>query len=115
MRIPVFHDDQHGTAITVAAAVRNGLVLQGKALADVRLVTSGAGAAALACVDLLVSMGLRPENVTLTDIKGVVLHGPRPDMLPNMARYARDTEARTLQRCAARVPTCSWACPRRAC
>ena len=72
MRIPVFHDDQHGTAITVAAAVRNGLVLQGKALADVRLVTSGAGAAALACVDLLVSMGLRPENVTLTDIAGVV-------------------------------------------
>ena len=72
MRIPVFHDDQHGTAITVAAAVRNGLVLQGKALTDVRLVTSGAGAAALACVDLLVSMGLRPENVTLTDIAGVV-------------------------------------------
>ena len=70
MRIPVFHDDQHGTAITVAAAVRNGLVLQGKTLVDARLVTSGAGAAALACVDLLVSMGLRPENVTLTDING---------------------------------------------
>src|SRR3954454_19797157 len=68
MAIPVFHDDQHGTAIIVAAAVRNGLLLQGKTLADVRLVTSGAGAAALACVDLLVSMGLRPENVTLTDI-----------------------------------------------
>ena len=58
MRIPVFHDDQHGTAITVAAAVRNGLVLQGKALVDVRLVTSGAGAAALACVDLLVLDGV---------------------------------------------------------
>src|SRR5947207_7890531 len=72
MSIPVFHDDQHGTAITVAAAVRNGLVLQGKSLSDVRLVTSGAGAAALACVDLLVSMGLRQENVTLTDIAGVV-------------------------------------------
>ena len=101
MRIPVFHDDQHGTAITVAAAVRNGLVLQGKALTDVRLVTSGAGAAALACVDLLVSMGLRPENVTLTDIAGVV-RTDREGMLPNMARYARDTEARTLQRCAGR-------------
>ena len=101
MRIPVFHDDQHGTAITVAAAVRNGLVLQGKALPDVRLVTSGAGAAALACVDLLVSMGLRPENVTLTDIPAwcaPIATG----MLPNMARYARDTNARTLQRCAAR-------------
>jgi malate dehydrogenase (oxaloacetate-decarboxylating)(NADP+) len=95
MRIPVFHDDQHGTAITVAAAVRNGLVLQGKALAEVRLVTSGAGAAALACVDLLVSMGLRPENVTLTDIGGVV-RTDRAGMLPNMARYARDTNAQTL-------------------
>src|SRR6195952_295723 len=96
MRIPVFHDDQHGTAITVAAAVRNGLLLQGKSLPDVKLVTSGAGAAALACVDLLVSMGLRPENVTLTDIKGVI-RTDRPDMLPNMARYARDTNATTLQ------------------
>src|SRR5215469_8893580 len=72
MGIPVFHDDQHGTAITVAAAIRNGLVLQGKRLEAVRLVTSGAGAAAMATVDLLVAMGLRPEAVTLTDIKGVV-------------------------------------------
>jgi malate dehydrogenase (oxaloacetate-decarboxylating)(NADP+) len=96
MGIPVFHDDQHGTAITVAAAVRNGLLLQGKTLSDTKLVTSGAGAAALACVDLLVSMGLRPENVTLTDVKGVV-RSDRPGMLPNMARYARDTNANTLQ------------------
>ena len=95
MCIPVFHDDQHGTAITVAAAVRNGLLLQGKSLPDVRLVTSGAGAAALACVDLLVAMGLRPENVTLTDINGVVCTD-RAGMLPNMARYARDTNASTL-------------------
>jgi len=95
MRIPVFHDDQHGTAITVAAAVRNGLLLQRKTLADVKLVTSGAGAAALACVDLLVAMGLRPENVTLTDIAGVV-RTDREGMLPNMARYARDTGAQQL-------------------
>ena len=96
MKIPVFHDDQHGTAIVCAAALVNGLKLQGKRLPDVRLVTSGAGAAALACVDLLVSMGLRIENVTLTDIKGVV-HRDRGDaMAPNMARYARDTPARTL-------------------
>jgi malate dehydrogenase (oxaloacetate-decarboxylating)(NADP+) len=95
MRIPVFHDDQHGTAITVAAAVRNGLLLQNKTLQQVRLVTSGAGAAALACVDLLVAMGLQPENVTLTDINGVVRRD-RPGMLPNMARYARDTNATTL-------------------
>ena len=95
MRIPVFHDDQHGTAITVAAAVRNGLLLQGKSLPDVKLVTSGAGAAALACVDLLVAMGLKPENVTLTDINGVVRTN-RPGMLPNMARYARNTNAAAL-------------------
>ena len=95
MQIPVFHDDQHGTAITVAAAVRNGLLLQGKTLSDVKLVTSGAGAAALACVDLLVSMGLQPENVTLTDINGVVTKN-RPGMLPNMSRYARETNATTL-------------------
>ncbi len=96
MKIPVFHDDQHGTAIIVAAAVRNGLELQGKRLEDVRLVTSGAGAAALACVDLLVAMGLQPANVTLTDIRGVIYAGRQADMLPNMARYANPTDARTL-------------------
>ncbi len=95
MKIPVFHDDQHGTAITVAAAISNGLRLQGKALKDTKLVTSGAGAAALACVDLLVSMGLRVENVTLTDKDGVV-RSDRPGMLPNMARYAKATNASTL-------------------
>jgi malate dehydrogenase (oxaloacetate-decarboxylating)(NADP+) len=96
MRIPVFHDDQHGTAITVAAAVRNGLLLQGKRLDQAKLVTSGAGAAALACVDLLVSMGLRPEHVTLTDVNGVV-HAGRTGMRENMARYARTTDARSLK------------------
>ncbi|MCI3132395.1 NADP-dependent malic enzyme [Phenylobacterium aquaticum] len=96
MKIPVFHDDQHGTAIVCAAAVRNAMVLQGKDLKDVKLVTSGAGAAAMACVDLLVSMGLPIENVTLTDIKGVVYAGRDPDMAENMARYARPTDARTL-------------------
>jgi malate dehydrogenase (oxaloacetate-decarboxylating)(NADP+) len=96
MKIPVFHDDQHGTAITVAAAVRNALVLQGKTLAEVKLVTSGAGAAALACVDLLVAMGLKAENVTLTDIKGVV-HADREGGLDDrMGRYARKTDARSL-------------------
>jgi malate dehydrogenase (oxaloacetate-decarboxylating)(NADP+) len=96
MKIPVFHDDQHGTAIVCAAAIRNGLVLQGKTLAEVKLVTSGAGAAALACVDLLVQMGLPIDNVTLTDIKGVVYAGREKDMPSNMARYARQTDARTL-------------------
>lgn len=96
MRIPVFHDDQHGTAITVAAAIRNGLLLQGKKLEDVRLVTSGAGAAAIACVDLLVAMGLKKHNVTLTDIHGVAYLG-RTEMSPQMVVYARETTARTLK------------------
>ena len=96
MKIPVFHDDQHGTAIIVAAAIRNGLTLQGKRLEDVRLVTSGAGAAALACVDLLVTMGLPVDSVTLTDVKGVVYKGREENMPPNMARYARQTDARGL-------------------
>jgi malate dehydrogenase (oxaloacetate-decarboxylating)(NADP+) len=96
MKIPVFHDDQHGTAITVAAAVRNALLITGKTLSELRLVTSGAGAAALACDDLLAAMGLLPENVTLTDIKGVVYEGREPDMPDNMARYARHTDARAL-------------------
>ncbi|HEY0204962.1 MAG TPA: NADP-dependent malic enzyme [Acetobacteraceae bacterium] len=96
MGIPVFHDDQHGTAIIVAAAIRNGLMLQGKTLETARVVTSGAGAAALACVDLLVAMGMPVGNVTLTDIKGVVYEGRDENMPPNMARYARQTDARRL-------------------
>ena len=96
MKIPVFHDDQHGTAIIVSAAIRNGLLLQGKRLEDVKLVTSGAGAAALACVDLLVLMGLPVAHVTLTDVKGVVYEGRDENMPDNMARYARKTDARAL-------------------
>src|SRR5688572_8570986 len=75
MKIPVFHDDQHGTAITVGAAVLNGLKVVGKDLARVKLVASGAGAAALACLDLLVKMGMPAANITVTDVKGVVYAG----------------------------------------
>ncbi|HUG77934.1 MAG TPA: NADP-dependent malic enzyme [Burkholderiales bacterium] len=96
MKIPVFHDDQHGTAITVGAAILNGLKVVGKALAQAKLVTSGAGAAALACLELLVKMGLRMENITVTDIKGVVYRGRKEEMDEDKARYARDTKARTL-------------------
>ena len=96
MNIPVFHDDQHGTAITVAAAVRNALQIQGKTLADIKLVTSGAGAAALACVDLLVSMGLPAEQVTLTDVDGVI-HAGRNHLNETHKRYAWVTDARTLK------------------
>jgi len=96
MRIPVFHDDQHGTAIIVAAAVRNALVVQGKRIGEVRLVTSGAGAAALACLDLLAAMGMRRENITVTDIEGVVYEGRTALMDPWKAKWAQRTEARTL-------------------
>jgi malate dehydrogenase (oxaloacetate-decarboxylating)(NADP+) len=96
MRIPVFHDDQHGTAIIVAAAVRNGLLLQGKRLEEVKLVNTGGGAAALACLDLLVSMGLRRENVIVCDIGGVI-HTGRSDLDPYRAAWARETDARTLE------------------
>jgi malate dehydrogenase (oxaloacetate-decarboxylating)(NADP+) len=96
MKIPVFHDDQHGTAIIVGAAVLNGLRVVGKDIAKAKLVCSGAGAAALACLDLLVSLGLKPDNIWVSDIKGVVYQGRKEEMDPNKARYARKTSARTL-------------------
>ncbi len=96
MNIPVFHDDQHGTAIIVAAAVLNGLELAGKNLENVRIVTSGAGAAALACLNLLVSLGAKVENITVTDIKGVVYKG-RPELMDRWKDvYAQETDKRTL-------------------
>ena len=96
MKIPVFHDDQHGTAIIVAAALINGLKVVGKDLKSVKLVVSGAGAAALACLDLLVALGLPIANITVTDIKGVVYAGRVEEMDPIKARYAKETPARTL-------------------
>ncbi|MDX1655219.1 MAG: NADP-dependent malic enzyme [Candidatus Competibacteraceae bacterium] len=96
MNIPVFHDDQHGTAIIVAAAIRNGLKVVGKNIGQVKLVASGAGAAALACLNLLVEMGLPRENITVCDIEGVVYKGRESLMDPWKAVYAQETQARTL-------------------
>ena len=96
MKIPVFHDDQHGTAIVVGAAILNGLHAQDKALAEVKVVTSGAGAAALACLDLLVMLGVPVENIWVSDIEGVVFEGRTTLMDPIKARYAKATDARTL-------------------
>ena len=96
MNIPVFHDDQHGTAIVVGAAVYNGLRIVDKKLCDVKVVATGGGAASLACLDLLVSMGLRKENVSLVDIEGVVYVGRAKDMNPYKDRYAIETDKRTL-------------------
>jgi malate dehydrogenase (oxaloacetate-decarboxylating)(NADP+) len=96
MKIPVFHDDQHGTAIIVGAAIWNGLKVVAKDITRVKLVASGAGAAALACLDLLVAMGLRKQNIVVTDIAGVVYEGRKEEMDPEKARYAVPTNARKL-------------------
>ncbi|MFC4251796.1 NADP-dependent malic enzyme [Sinimarinibacterium flocculans] len=96
MKIPVFHDDQHGTAIIVGAAALNGLAVVGKPIEDIKLVVSGAGAAALACVGMLVELGVRRQNVWLTDIAGVV-HEGRTELMDDLkAQYAQKTDARTL-------------------
>jgi malate dehydrogenase (oxaloacetate-decarboxylating)(NADP+) len=96
MKIPVFHDDQHGTAIVAAAAILNALKLVKKDITEVKLVASGAGAAALACLDLIVSLGLPMRNVFVSDSAGVVYTGRKEQMDPNKARYAQETSARKL-------------------
>jgi len=95
MKIPVFHDDQHGTAIIVGAAVTNALKIVGKNIEDVRIATTGAGAAGIACLDMLVALGAKPEHITAFDREGVLYIG-RDHMDPDKQRYARDTKARTL-------------------
>jgi malate dehydrogenase (oxaloacetate-decarboxylating)(NADP+) len=96
MKIPVFHDDQHGTAIITAAAVRNGLRVVEKQISEVRMVVSGAGAAAIACLDLLVKMGMSRSNIVVIDRDGVVYKGRKGNMSQWKAAYAIDTDARTL-------------------
>lgn len=96
MKIPVFHDDQHGTAIIVGAAILNGLKVVGKSMKEVKLVVSGAGAAALACLDLIVDLGFPIENIYVTDLAGVVYKGRTELMDPDKERFARETDARTL-------------------
>ncbi len=96
MKIPVFHDDQHGTAIIVTAAFTNWIHYSGRKIGDIRLVTSGAGAAAIACLNLLVAAGLKKENIIVTDRKGVVYEGRSEYMDEEKSRYASKTNARTL-------------------
>ncbi|WP_323143741.1 NADP-dependent malic enzyme [Massilia phyllosphaerae] len=96
MNIPVFHDDQHGTAIISSAALLNALKVVGKEIGKVKLVASGAGAAAIACLDMMVSLGVDQANIYVTDSKGVIWQGREANMEANKARYAQDTSARTL-------------------
>ena len=95
MNIPVFHDDQHGTAIISCSALINGLELTGKAIGDVRIACSGAGAAAIACLDLMVALGADPQKIFVADSRGVI-HSGRDNLDETKRRYARRTEARTL-------------------
>ncbi|MEO3690779.1 NADP-dependent malic enzyme [Roseateles paludis] len=97
MKIPVFHDDQHGTAIVVGAALMNGLKVVGKDIKKIKLVTSGAGAAALACIGMMVKLGLPRENIWVTDLAGVVYEGRTELMDPDKAVFAQKTEHRTLR------------------
>ncbi|MEP9369330.1 NADP-dependent malic enzyme [Xanthobacter sp. VNH20] len=96
MKIPVFHDDQHGTAIIVGAAVRNALEIGNRKIEDIKIVASGAGAAALACLNLLVTLGAKRENIWVCDIEGVVYEGRETLMDPYKAIYAQKTDARSL-------------------
>src|SRR5690606_30806034 len=96
MKIPVFHDDQHGTAIISSAAILNGRNVVGKDITQVKLAVSGAGAAAIACLDLLVHLGIKRENIYVVDSRGVIWEGRDANMEPNKQRYAQKTEARTL-------------------
>ncbi|HET8900117.1 MAG TPA: NADP-dependent malic enzyme [Rhodanobacteraceae bacterium] len=95
MQIPVFHDDQHGTAIIVGAAVINALEVVGKKIEDVKIATTGAGAAGIACLDMLVALGAKPDNILAFDRDGVI-HRERSNLDPDKARYARDTDKRSL-------------------
>jgi len=96
MNIPVFHDDQHGTAIISTAALLNALKVVGKDIGQIKLVASGAGAAAIACLDMMVLLGVKQENIWVTDSRGVIYQGREANMEANKARYAQATEARTL-------------------
>ena len=96
MKIPVFHDDQHGTAVIVAAAVTNALLLADKKIEDIRIVASGAGAAALACLNQLIALGAKRENIWVTDLEGVVYKGRTSLMDPWKAAFAQETKARNL-------------------
>ncbi len=96
MNIPVFHDDQHGTAIVVGAAATNALRIAGKRFEDIKIVSTGGGAAGIACLDMLLKLGVRRENVWLCDIHGLVFEGRTEDMNPQKAAYAQASDKRAL-------------------
>jgi malate dehydrogenase (oxaloacetate-decarboxylating)(NADP+) len=98
MNIPVFHDDQHGTAIVVGAAATNAMIVAGKKFEDIKVVSTGGGAAGIACLNMLVKLGVKRENVWLCDIEGLVYKGRAAQMTPQKAEFAQGTDPRTLDR-----------------
>ena len=96
MNIPVFHDDQHGTAIVVGAAAKNALHVAGKKFEDIKIVSTGGGAAGIACLNMLVKLGVKRENIWLCDLHGLVYEGRTEDMNPHKAAFAQNTDLRTL-------------------
>jgi hypothetical protein len=115
MNIPVFHDDQHGTAIISSAALLNGLELVGKQIGEVKVAVSGAGAAAIACLDVMVGLGVKRENIFVCDSKGVIYEG-RPGKLDESKGALRAEDRRAhAGRCRSTAPTCSWAARPPAC
>ena len=104
MNIPVFHDDQHGTAIVVGAAAVNALRVAGKRIEDIKIVSTGGGAAGIACLNMLLKLGLKRENVWLCDIAGLVHHERTEEMTPQKAEYAQVTDLRTLDHVIQRMP-----------
>ena len=115
MKIPVFHDDQHGTAIVAGAAILNGLKVVGKDIATVKLVCSGAGAAAIACLDLMVGVGLKRENVVVCDSKGVIFAGPRDADGGEQGALRLPTRRRARSPMPSSAPTSSSGSPVRRC
>jgi malate dehydrogenase (oxaloacetate-decarboxylating)(NADP+) len=116
MNIPVFHDDQHGTAIISSAALLNGLELVGKEIGQVKVAVSGAGAAAIACLDVMVGLGVKRENIFVCDSKGVIYARAAPTgWTPPSSATQQTTSSPHPGRCGRTVPTCSWAARPPAC
>ena len=114
MNIPVFHDDQHGTAIVVGAAAINALSVAGKRIEEIKIVSTGGGAAGIACLNMLLKLGAKRENIWLCDLEGLVYEGRAVAMNPEKAAYAQPSERRTLDEVIP-APTSSSASPARAC
>ena len=115
MNIPVFHDDQHGTAIVVGAAATNALIVAGKKFEDIKIVSTGGGAAGIACLNMLLKLGVKRENVWLCDIDGLGLRRPHRRNDTAKSRICPEIRPAHAWAMSSTAPICSWACPAPAC